>query len=188
MKKLLLTLAVIPATISLAHAVVYSTENHIYHPVVKETVVVKQPVIVKEKPAVVEEHPLDVSVAYRDDKALDLEGVEASVQYQLNDKLVLGGNLFGNEDDLLSYGAYAGVPFKLTGHSVRVIPYVGLEQYTENDQTGNVDRTAVNTGFKTFTNVYKSVGLTTDVKYVRGTEDKDNLNDVSYSIGLSHKF
>ena len=188
MKKLLLTLAVIPATISLAHAVVYSTENHVVYPVVKETTVVKEPVFVPIVVTPAVEHPLDVSVAYRNDKAIDLEGVEASVQYQLNDKLVLGGNIFGNEDDVLSYGAYAGVPFKLTGHSVRVIPYVGLEQYTENDQTGNVDRTAVNTGFKTFTNVYKSVGLTTDVKYVRGTEDKDDLNDVSYSIGLSHKF
>ncbi len=187
MKNLLIALALATATMSVAHAEVYSTENHIY-PVVKQTTLVKEPVFV---PVAVEskaEHPLDVSVSYRNDKAIDLEGVEASVQYQLNDKVVLGGSLFGNEDDLLSYGAYAGVPLKLTGHSVRIVPYVGLEQYTDNDQTGNEDKTALNTGFKTFTNVYKSVGITTDVKYVRGTEDKDDLNDVSYSIGLTNKF
>ncbi len=187
MKNLIIALTVTATAMSVAHAEVYSTENHIY-PVIKQTTIVKEPVFVPTVVAPVVEHPLDVSVAYRNDKAIDLEGVEASVQYQLNDKVVLGGSLFGNEDDLLSYGAYAGVPLKLTGHSVRIVPYVGLEQYTDNDQTGNEDKTALNTGFKTFTNVYKSVGITTDVKYVRGTEDKDDLNDVSYSIGLTNKF
>ena len=185
-KPILASLIALGSTASQATLYDYSTTNKIYPTqVVKETVVVNQ----KTTPVVqVQEHPLDVSLLYRNDKAIGMEGMEASVQYQLNDKVVLGGNVFGNEDDVLSYGAYAGVPFKLTGHSVRIVPYVGLEQYTENDQTGNVDRTAVNTGFKTFTNVYKSVGLTTDVKYVRGTENKDDLNDVSYSIGLTNKF
>ena len=185
-KPILLSALAVSAVSAQAELYDYSTTNKIYPTqVVEKTVVVKQPVALQVKP---EEHPLDVALAYRNDKAIGLEGMEAIVQYQLNDKVVVGGNIFGNEDDVLSYGAYAGVPFKLTGHLVRVVPYVGVEQYTDNDQTGNVDRTAVNTGFKTFTNVYKSVGITTDVKYVRGTEDKDDLNDVSYSIGLTNKF
>ena len=185
-KPILLSALAVSAVPAQAELYDYSTTNKIYPTqVIEKTVIVKQPVALQVKP---EEHPLDVSVSYRNDKAIDLEGVEASVQYQLNDKVVLGGSLFGNEDDLLSYGAYAGVPLKLTGHDIRIVPYVGLEQYTDNDQTGNEDKTALNTGFKTFTNVYKSVGITTDVKYVRGTEDKDDLNDVSYSIGLTNKF
>ena len=172
-KPILLSVLTESAVSAQAELYDYSTTNKIY------------PTQVVEK---TDEHPLDVSVSYRNDKAINLEGVEASVQYQLNDKVVLGGSLFSNEDDLLSYGAYAGVPLKLTGHSVRIVPYVGLEQYTDNDQTGNKDKTALNTGFKTFTNVYKSVGITTDVKYVHGTENKDDLNDVSYSIGLTNKF
>lgn len=185
-KPILLSALAVSAVPAQAELYDYSTTNKIYPTqVIEKTVVVKQPVALQVKP---EEHPLDVALAYRNDKAINIEGMEATLQYQLNDKVVVGGNVFGNEEDVLSYGAYAGVPFKLTGHSIRVVPYVGLEQYTENDQTGNVDRTAVNTGFKTFTNVYKSVGLTTDVKYVRGTEDKDDLNDVSYSIGLTNKF
>ena len=185
-KPILFSALAVSAVSAQAELYDYSITNKIYPTqVVEKTVVVKQPVALQAK---ANEHPLDVALSYRNDKAIGLEGMEATLQYQLNDKVVVGGNIFGNEDDVLSYGAYAGVPFKLTGHSIRIVPYVGLEQYTDNDQTGNEDKTAINTGFKTFTNVYKSVGITTDVKYVRGTEDKDDLNDVSYSIGLTNKF
>ena len=90
-KPILASLIALGSTASQATLYDYSTTNKIYPTqVVKETVVVNQ----KTTPVVqVQEHPLDVSVYYRNDKAIDLEGVEASVQYQLNDKVVLGGNI-----------------------------------------------------------------------------------------------
>lgn len=176
-------LAITGITTAQAELYDYSTTTNKIYPtttVVKEVSVVTPTVVSTPK-----QHPLDVSVLYRNDKAIDKEGTEASVQYQLNDKVSVGANIFGNEDDVISYGANVGVPFTLTDHQVRVIPYVGLEQYNVDNAE---DATALNVGFKTYTPIYKTFQVTTDVKYVRGTENKDDLNDVSYSIGLSKKF
>lgn len=126
-----------------------------------------------------------LSASYRNDKVVDVEGVEVSLQHQVDDKYTVGVNLFGNEDKLVSYGAFLGVPVptKLT----LVTPYVGVEGYRPYRDITN-DTLAVNLGFKTHTPVTKTVGLTTDIKWVHGTGNRNDLEDVSYSVGLYKKF
>lgn len=63
----------------------------------------------------------------------------------------------------------------------------GVEGYRPYRGIAN-DTVAVNLGFKTHTPVTKTVGLTTDVKWVHGTGSRNDLEDVSYSVGLYKKF
>lgn len=126
-----------------------------------------------------------LSTSYRSDKVVDVEGVEASFQHQVDNRYTVGANLFGNKDKLVSYGAYLGIPVptKVT----LVTPYLGVEGYRPYRNITN-DTVAVNLGFKTHTPVTKTVGLTTDVKWVHGTGSRNDLEDVSYSVGLYKKF
>ena len=124
--------------------------------------------------------PLTVAASYRNDKVVNNEGVEVSAQYNTN-SLAFGANIMANENKVLSYGATVGVPTKLVG--IQVTPFMGVEQYRTSKEF-----TAVNLGTKVVVPVYKTLGLTTDVKWVQGTGSKNDLSDVSYSVGIANKF
>lgn len=121
-----------------------------------------------------------VSVNYRQDKMVDVEGVEVTGQMNV-DKVAVGVNALGNEDRLVSFGAFMGVPVKTK--ITTLTPYLGVEGYRVNDNP-----IAVNVGFKTHTPVVKGFGLATDVKWSQATGRHNDLNDVSYSLGIFKKF
>ena len=74
---------------------------------------------------------VDTTVSYRNDKAVQQEGVEANVSYSVMPELVVGATVFADSDDLVSYGAHVGSPVKIKSTNIVVTPYIGYERYDE---------------------------------------------------------
>lgn len=186
--KSILMLSALALGTTTANAELYTTENTtIVHPVVKETVIVQKPVvtpiIVTPVKTVQKDSVLDATVAYRKDTAANLEGTEATLQYNLNKNIVLGANVFGNSDDVHSYGTYVGTPLKLNTTNVVFTPFVGYERYD------NLKVDTMNVGLKAYTPLFnKTTGLSADVKYVKDTNSNVDLEGTSFSIGLTKQF
>lgn len=130
---------------------------------------------------------VDTTVSYRNDKAVQQEGVEANVSYSVMPELVVGATVFADSDDLVSYGAHVGSPVKIKSTNIVVTPYIGYERYDE------AKVSSLNAGVKAFAPVFaKNTGVTADVKVIEAVgENRDSLDqgdDYSFSIGLTQKF
>lgn len=129
--------------------------------------------------------PTTVSTSYRNDEVLDVEGVEVRAEHEITKHYTVSVNAFANEDKLISYGATIGTPLKL--RYTTVLPYIGTEVYRPYRIVLD-DAIMVNAGFRTNTPITRTFGLTTDIKWTHGTGSSNDLEDVSYAVGLFKKF
>ena len=89
-----------------------------------------------------------------------------------------------NDSSLRSYGAYAGLPLKVTGTKFTVEPRIAVEQYR--DESELVGSVGVGARYE----IVPTVDLNARAMYSRAFDDEasDRLDGESYMVGLTKRF
>lgn len=145
------------------------------------------------KPAVagVTINPVEVTLGYEYNDVTEGQDGTDSLRAEIgtvsklgNANVAYGLTTLTNESSLRSYGAYAGLPLKVTGTKFTVEPRIAVEQYR--DESELVGSIGVGARYA----IDSSVDLNARAMYSRAFDDEasDRLDGESYMVGLTKRF
>ena len=145
------------------------------------------------KPAVagVTINPVEVTLGYEYNDVTEGQDGTDSLRAEIgtvsklgNANVAYGLTTLTNESSLRSYGAYAGLPLKVTGTKFTVEPRIAVEQYR--DESELVGSIGVGARYA----IDSSVDLNARAMYSRAFDDEasDRLDGELYMVGLTKRF
>lgn len=124
--------------------------------------------------------PLDIVLAYVDNEVIDKQGAKLSVGSEYKN-IKYGATALASDKRLETYGVYLGVPIRIQGTQLEVMPLVTTEYYHEARET--IGGVGLGLGYRINESLVLEAQGTTNRSF-----DSSNYTGEVYSVGLVKRF
>lgn len=125
--------------------------------------------------------PVDVTLGYANNNALDKDGLRAEVGTEVRG-LRLGVTSLTSDDKLESYGVYSALPMRVSGTKLSIVPRVEVERFKE------IKEDVVSVGVGAEYQITPTLRADALMKYTRDVMSDTDIRGESFLVGVTKRF